>query len=1079
MIESDFASGSLDFSKLIADRTKDFVGLAQPPKPDGAAKFLLTGGPGTGKTAIAARIAQMHLGQAETGSQSQLSRDSLSYFHFCQAGLDSTLSPLTFVQSLAQALANRYPIYLDALRQQSSQQFVINSVVNATGSIASGAQVAGVAIRIELRGGDARPLFDQLVRRPLRALCDSGPQAAIVILIDSLDEALSFNPDNNIAQLLSLVQDFKDPVRFILTSRSNNQRVLDLVGAPTLDLIANAPANVDEVGEYAAARLAGLPEQARRQLAARIAAKSGGNFLYAYYVLNEITQDGRSALEADSLDLPDGLDDVYRTWFVNRGADAGSPQWKDVYRPVLGTIAVARGEGLSRLAVAAITGLAEERTDDAMKLCRQYLVGGEGGNPYRIYHESFREFLLDDKQFTVYPAERHAAIARYLQDKYGTNWGRCNDAYALRYTPLHWAEAATISEFQRGTRTQSLVDLAVNPKFQRRFEQSGVADLPALREHLHRAVAVAALNDGDDMLSWLIKAAQGFVRFRRDYLKADAVVQLAREGELEQAEARLSLFNDIGEDWYIAALAIVASIGAERNPSGAEQLRARIAQMPAPVTPLKWLSEWLAAAVGQPSSFTVSIGQALSLTLAQELVKRISGQVFDTELLQRVNPSLISVMPSGPGAEPFLTAAPPGPELQAVAQRGYAAALDAPILVDVARRYDAEGTELVDRYIDAHAGYTYVEYRNRSLWFVLQAVIGRHPQLNWVNARLARILVAALSGGGVDFREMLPLTAKLLSERASGAGAYNALQDRRFEALHAIDHAQTDSWASHKRRITALMELQQLLFHDERGADELLARIKKLPDGFAGFQAPAYLRLADAVRACGMNAQGLLEQTLEESLRFAHHIQDYHFCARMTARCNALKRWHETLLTGKELAGVTRRLAAFGDDGEFAADHVIREPYRYRYDNDLDILPITSARDAQTLEQLGEVFQRPSGEFTRLNPQYGLTQTLDDNTRIRIPDPGLAPQLAMHFAARTFSDPSLDGERAALVRTLVPIAAGNPTALDTVLSYLLIATDPDDPELLEAIVREAGAPQAFADVAVPAAQIGPDAAIPT
>jgi putative chitinase len=42
---------------------------------------------------------------------------------------------------------------------------------------------------------------------------------------------------------------------------------------------------------------------------------------------------------------------------------------------------------------------------------------------------------------------------------------------------------------------------------------------------------------------------------------------------------------------------------------------------------------------------------------------------------------------------------------------------------------------------------------------------------------------------------------------------------------------------------------------------------------------------------------------------------------------------------------------------------------------------------------------------------------------------------------------------------------------------LLIATQPDDAELLEEIAKEAG-PVAFGDVPVPLAQIGPDAAIP-
>jgi hypothetical protein len=292
----------------------------------------------------------------------------------------------------------------------------------------------------------------------------------------------------------------------------------------------------------------------------------------------------------------------------------------------------------------------------------------------------------------------------------------------------------------------------------------------------------------------------------------------------------------------------------------------------------------------------------------------------------------------------------------------------------------------------------------------------------------------------------------------------DALQNRR---------GANDSWGNHKRRLTVLMELYQLLFNNRQQATTLLKRILTLPDGFAGFQAPAKLRLADAIRACRMEEPGLIDSTLQEALRSAHHIQDYHFCARITARCNALNRWHRAALSGTDLADAIKRLATSPTNAEFAADHFIHEPYRYR-DDDPDILPIDPARKAETLEQLVEVFQRPAVEFRRLNPGYGLTDIIAAKTPIRVPDPGFAPLLA----ARAMADDSIEEDCAALIRSLVPIAVNNPTALDTVLSYLLIAAAPDDSELLEEIVAESG-PVEFADMAAPAAQIGPDALMPT
>ena len=67
----------LDFSDYIADRTRDFTGREWVPENisgwlaelGGGRIFLLTDGPGTGKTAVAARLVQMSLGLADALSE--------------------------------------------------------------------------------------------------------------------------------------------------------------------------------------------------------------------------------------------------------------------------------------------------------------------------------------------------------------------------------------------------------------------------------------------------------------------------------------------------------------------------------------------------------------------------------------------------------------------------------------------------------------------------------------------------------------------------------------------------------------------------------------------------------------------------------------------------------------------------------------------------------------------------------------------------------------------------------------------------------------------------------------------------
>lgn len=1062
----------MDFSSYIDERTQYFTGRnwvfktindwhgANSPRV-----FLLVGGPGTGKTAIAAKLTQISDGKSTIPNSPLLTSGWLTYSHFCQAGSEGTLSPLDFVASLSAALANRYPAFRKALEKTASTQIVVKQ--NIEGNVASGAIVTGPAvgeIHIEIKTGDARPLFDQAVRIPLKQLCDENFRESIVILVDSLDEALTFNAETNITQLLKLVNDFPPQVRFVFTCRSKSERVFNLIGQPTLDLIANAPdgeeGDGDDVEVYGRSRLSEVGEPQRSQLAKLVADKSAGNFLYAFYVLNDLLA-VRSIENVGEIALPDKLDGVYSD-FIKRELASNPQSWSEKYRPLLGSIAVALGEGLTRNQLIGITDLAESKTDDVLKICTQYLVGGEPKTqPYRIYHQSFRDFLLTDDEYSIYPAERHAAMAEYFERECGSNWNACDDTYGLRYAPVHWADSATLSKSRRDRdrRTQSLVTLTNNKSYQIAFEKQ-VGDLPALQEHLQRAIKVAALNDRVDMLPWLIKATRQLRHFRETYRRGDSVVALAEQGLIREAEHRLTLFVDLDEDWKTAAQLIVGWLGIDRNKAVAQELRDEVAANLLSLEALQLLQDRFDAALNNEISFPSDELKPVDLEVGRQLVKRVSGQDFDRELLGSLN-------------ESYITTLDQQAELLSGEKRGYASNADGPVLVQLARVHGDDGTQLVDAYIDAHAGYNYIEYRNRSLWMVLHSVLRNHPDQNWIKERLRRLLVAVLSGGAVDFEEMLPMTAALLAEKAEQRDPFPVLDGWTTNALQKVDELQggrkrNDSWGNHKRRLTSLMELHHLVISDKNAVAVWQNRISDLPYGFAGFQAPATLRLADALLVCGQTA--LIENCLEDSLRAAHNIQDYHFCARITARCKALKRWHDRALNGQELVDTIKRFVATSSAPEFAAEYLVHEPFEYR--NDEGSLSLDNAKQAETLEELVEVFQRPAVEFRRLNPNIGLTDKLPAGEPIVIPDPGLAPLLAIHFAAAVLADDSLAENQASLIQSLVPSAVNNLTAVDTVLSYLLIAANPNDVQVLEEIKKFG--PVAAVDAAPPTGGIGPD-----
>jgi hypothetical protein len=89
--------------------------------------FLLTGGPGTGKSTLAARLVQMSEGEIPSDGYPHLAEGAITFFHFCQALNDPTLDALRFVHALSPHLADCYEPFALALTELGDQQITIDA----------------------------------------------------------------------------------------------------------------------------------------------------------------------------------------------------------------------------------------------------------------------------------------------------------------------------------------------------------------------------------------------------------------------------------------------------------------------------------------------------------------------------------------------------------------------------------------------------------------------------------------------------------------------------------------------------------------------------------------------------------------------------------------------------------------------------------------------------------------------------------------------------------------------------------------------------------------------------------------
>ena len=144
----------------------------------------------------------------------------------------------------------------------------------------------------------------------------------------------------------------------------------------------------------------------------------------------------------------------------------------------------------------------------------------------------------------------------------------------------------------------------------------------------------------------------------------------------------------------------------------------------------------------------------------------------------------------------------------------------------------------------------------------------------------------------------------------------------------------------------------------------------------------------------------------------------------------------------------------------FASLHYVDHNYQGRGDPPRSFPLPDRVRNANTLAMLADAYQRGLPEFLRLNRGWEPEQPIPAGTPIHVPDPGLAPLLAARLAAEALVAPGLSAaERVALIRSLVPVAAANPTALDTVLARLLLAERPADSAILGRLAALAPMPK--------------------
>lgn len=392
--------------------------------------FVLTGEPGSGKSAFTARLIQK--------------RKDIAAYNFCMAGRNDTIVPNTVLRSLGAQLGRTIPDYSKALVNTIKPEKISLNVRISVDKMTEG-EIAGVIIG-HLHASEPKEVMEIILRAPLSIL--SSPANPYIILIDSLDEAVNYNRDVNLVTLLSSLNDLPPWVRFLCTSRPARS-VLSYFNKLTRHFLeAESKMNLEDVAQYVSGRLSMGPLQTRIKTTS---GKPGdvinklrdnnfhkGNFLFSKVVLDDI-ETGRQSIE-DINKLPESLDDIYHG-FLRR---IKGP-WHELYQPVLNILSVIR-EPASELQLANYTGIKRSAIHQSLGTIIQFLDEQENDlaqKTYSIYHQSFRDYLLDEdrnEDFWCAPIDGHQGICQYYLEKCNNQWSEC-DKYGLLYLPEHLSKS--------------------------------------------------------------------------------------------------------------------------------------------------------------------------------------------------------------------------------------------------------------------------------------------------------------------------------------------------------------------------------------------------------------------------------------------------------------------------------------------------------------------------------------------------------------------------------------------------------------------------------------------------------------
>jgi tetratricopeptide (TPR) repeat protein len=361
--------------------------------PHGAPVFWITGGPGSGKSAIAAYLCAR--------------RPEVAAFHICKFSSSLKADPAQAVRSIAWQLSTQLPNYFTRL-------------VN----------IPNLEDACETR--DASTLFDLLIIQPLHNL--PAPDHVVIVVIDAVDEATRLGNNELAGFLANETARLPDWMRLIVTSRPEIEVTQHLQSLDPLTLAADSTENTEDIVDYIQTYIA--PHAAEGAISAGSLASlldtSQQNWLYIEWIRRELEAERLSLSKPE--EFPRGLGGFYCQFFKRRIPDPD--EYKRFCRPFLELEAAACEPPLKEDLARALNWT-QYTLNDVLRTLGSLL--DRAGQHVCLFHRSVRDWLMDPAlagDYLVDPVAGHRAFASAGWGEYRRGVANMS-AYMRQWLPAH------------------------------------------------------------------------------------------------------------------------------------------------------------------------------------------------------------------------------------------------------------------------------------------------------------------------------------------------------------------------------------------------------------------------------------------------------------------------------------------------------------------------------------------------------------------------------------------------------------------------------------------------------------------